>query len=236
MSKSRSSILAGTAAILVLSGAALGAAVKSGAGSVTITVTAGKPSEYKFTLSKTTVPAGTVVFKVVNQGKKPHNFVIAGKKTALIAPGKSSTLTIVFQTKGRFAYSSSVLGQSSMKGVFNVTATPPSPTATQPTVTVAPPAPTCANPTATTVNVSLFEFGITLSQASFSCGSVTFMVTNTGTVNHSFDVVGVTAGPVLAAGASMTLTGNFTKSGSFSYRCDVGNHASQGMAGVLTVT
>ena len=40
-------------------------------------------------LSKRTVRHGTVVFKVVNKGKLPHDFKISGHKTALIKPGKS---------------------------------------------------------------------------------------------------------------------------------------------------
>jgi uncharacterized cupredoxin-like copper-binding protein len=226
--------------MLCLAGGLAAAVALAGgrAAATTITVTAGKPSEYRFTLSKTSVAAGgTVVFKVVNRGKKPHNFAIAGKKTPLLAPGQSATLTVVFHAQGKFAYSSSVAGQSAagMKGVFSVTATP-SPVVTAPTVTVAPPASTCANPTASTVNVSLFEYGITLSQSSVPCGTVTFMVTNTGAISHSFDVVGVAAGPVLAPAGTTTVTANFTKAGSFHYQCDVGNHAAMGMAGTLTVS
>jgi plastocyanin len=234
-------ILAATAAMLCLGGgvtaASLGLAAGPAAGPATITVTAGKPSELKFTISMTTIPAGTVVFKVVNRGKKPHNFVIAGKKTALIAPGKSATLTVVFAKAGSFAYRSTVSGQAAMKGVFTVSAPPATTTTTAPAP--APPvASACANPVATTVNVQLFEFGITLSQTSFPCGTVTFNVTNTGMVGHNFDVLGVTGGVggVLAAGGSGSMTATFTKAGSFPYRCDQGNHAAQGMAGTLTVT
>jgi preprotein translocase subunit Sss1 len=43
-----------------------------------VTVMAGKPSEHEFTLSKKAVPVGTVVFTVVNMGKKRHDFTIAG--------------------------------------------------------------------------------------------------------------------------------------------------------------
>jgi uncharacterized cupredoxin-like copper-binding protein len=34
----------------------------------------------------------------------------------------------------------------------------------------------------------------------------------------------------------MTLPANFTKAGTVACRCDVGNHAAQGMAGTLTVS
>jgi hypothetical protein len=36
------------------------------------------------------VPRGTVVFKVTNVGKRPHDFKIAGKKTRLLGPRSAS--------------------------------------------------------------------------------------------------------------------------------------------------
>jgi uncharacterized cupredoxin-like copper-binding protein len=91
------------------------------AASTTVTVTAGKPSEYKFTLSKSSVKAGTVVFKVVNKGKIPHDFSIGGKKTALLKPGKSGTLSVTLK-KGSNAYKCTVPGhaQAGMKGTLKV--------------------------------------------------------------------------------------------------------------------
>ena len=49
--------------------------------------------------------AGHCAFKVVNKGKVGHDFKIAGKKTKLIAAGKTATLTVKFAKKGRFATS-----------------------------------------------------------------------------------------------------------------------------------
>ena len=47
-----------------------------------MTVTLGKPSEFKFTLSKKTIAKGLTTFKVTNKGTISHDFKIAGKKTA----------------------------------------------------------------------------------------------------------------------------------------------------------
>jgi uncharacterized cupredoxin-like copper-binding protein len=70
-----------------------------------VTVTAGKPSEFKFTLSKKTVKKGApVVFKVTNRGAIAHDFKIAGKKTAQLAAGKTATLRVTFAKTGKFAY------------------------------------------------------------------------------------------------------------------------------------
>ena len=46
-------------------------------------------TEFKFKLSLASVTAGSVTFTIVNKGKLAHDFAIAGKKSALIAPGKS---------------------------------------------------------------------------------------------------------------------------------------------------
>jgi uncharacterized cupredoxin-like copper-binding protein len=87
-----------------------------------VSVTAGKPSEYKFTLSKKSVKAGTVTFKVSNRGKIPHDFNIGGKKTKLIQPGKSATLSVKLK-KGSASYKCTVAGhaKAGMKGTLKVT-------------------------------------------------------------------------------------------------------------------
>ena len=51
----------------------------SASSTVTIKVTA---TDFKFKLSRTSVPVGTtVIFKITNKGKIAHDFKIAGKKT-----------------------------------------------------------------------------------------------------------------------------------------------------------
>ena len=42
------------------------------------------------TCSRKTAPKGTIVFTLVNKGKLPHDFKIAGR-TAKIGPGKTAT-------------------------------------------------------------------------------------------------------------------------------------------------
>ena len=85
----------------------------------TVTVTA---KEWKFTLSAKSVKAGAATFKITNKGKLPHDFKISGKKTALIAPGKSATLKVTL-SKGSKPYMCTVAGHAAlgMKGVLKVT-------------------------------------------------------------------------------------------------------------------
>ena len=72
-----------------------------------VAVTAGKPSEFKFTLSTSTVKRGIIVFEVMNRGSISHDFRVctarnrpladscdAGTGTRLISPGQSKTLRL----------------------------------------------------------------------------------------------------------------------------------------------
>jgi uncharacterized cupredoxin-like copper-binding protein len=78
-------------------------------------------SEFKFALSTKTASAGSVVFTVVNKGKLPHNFKIAGKKTAMLGAGKSAKLTVTLKA-GKYPYDCTVPGHAAagMKGTFTV--------------------------------------------------------------------------------------------------------------------
>jgi len=192
----------------------------------TVTVAA---SEFKFKLSRKTAPVGTVVFKVVNKGKIAHDFKINGKKTPLLKPGKSATLRVVFK-KGRFAYLCTVPGHArlGMKGVFGVGTTVPTTTTAKTTTTTASPGP------GGTVQVSMFEYGFTLSPAKIPSGNVTFVMNNTGTVTHNFDVEGVKAGAFVDPGKSATMTVNVQAGRAYNYQCDVPGHAALGMRGTFT--
>ena len=111
-------VLVGVGASLSVPGLA-GASVRGARATTTVTV---KASEFKFVLSKTVVPKGTVVFKVTNVGKLAHDFKIAGKKTPLIQPQKAATLSVAFAKAGTYPYSCTVKGHAAagMKGVLTV--------------------------------------------------------------------------------------------------------------------
>jgi uncharacterized cupredoxin-like copper-binding protein len=110
----------GVVAALGLATSAVGAPARQAA--TTDAVTAGKPQELRFTLAKKTVPKGTVTFKVTNMGTLSHDFKIAGKKTPLIAKGKSATLKITFKKAGKYPYLCTVPGHAAagMKGTLTV--------------------------------------------------------------------------------------------------------------------
>ena len=105
------------AVVGVVAAPAFGARTHATGTAVTVTAT-----EFHFKLSKTSVPHGSVTFTLVNKGKLAHDFKIAGKKTALLKPGKSQTLTVTLK-KGSNAYMCTVAGHAAagMKGTFKAT-------------------------------------------------------------------------------------------------------------------
>ena len=68
-----------------------------------------------------------MTFAVKNTGKKDHSFQIAGKKTAVLKPGKSAKLVVTFTKAGPFTYTSTVAGDAGkgMKGTFTTKAVAP---------------------------------------------------------------------------------------------------------------
>jgi uncharacterized cupredoxin-like copper-binding protein len=95
---------------------AFGARTHATGTAVTVTAT-----EFHFKLSKTSVLHGSVTFTLVNKGKLSHDFKIAGKKTVLVKPGKTSKLTVTLK-KGKAAYLCTVPGHAAagMKGTLTV--------------------------------------------------------------------------------------------------------------------
>src|SRR5438045_820889 len=129
-------LVAGLFAALV--GSASSSAVRR-VTAATVIVTAGKPSEFAFKLSKlSNIPAGPVTLKVTNMGKLGHTFEIClstsstasankckgkGKTTPLLQTGKSSSLTVTMtMTKGVYEFLCTVPGHASsgMKGLLGV--------------------------------------------------------------------------------------------------------------------
>lgn len=89
------------------------------AASTTVVTVTGK--EFSYALSRKSGPPGTFVFRFTNKGHIAHDFKIAGKKTPVLKPGKSATLTVKLK-RGRYPYLCTVPGHAAagMKGVFTV--------------------------------------------------------------------------------------------------------------------
>jgi uncharacterized cupredoxin-like copper-binding protein len=197
------------------------AADRSAAAATTVRVTAGKPSEFRFTFSRKSVPVGTVRFVVTNRGKLAHDFEIAGKKTKLLEPGRSQTLVVKLTKAHGYGYLCTVRGHAAagMRGTLRAVA--------------------AATPAAKTTDMVAAgkpsEFRFTLSKKTVRHGTVTFRVTNRGTLPHDFRIAGKKT-KLLSPGGSQTLVVTFTKAGSYPYLCTVTGHAAAGMKGTLKVT
>jgi len=92
------------------------------AAGVTTTVTV-KGGEFFFRLStKSIARPGKVTFVFKNVGHILHDFKIGGKKTPLIAPGKTTRLTVTVKKKAKYAYLCTVPGHAAagMRGTFTV--------------------------------------------------------------------------------------------------------------------
>lgn len=108
--------VAAAVVVAVLTAPALAARAHSAATVVAVTAT-----EFHYKLSQSSVPHGTITFKVTNKGTIGHDFKIAGKKTPLIPKGKSATLTVTLKA-GTYPYLCTVPGHAAagMKGTLVV--------------------------------------------------------------------------------------------------------------------
>ena len=106
-------------ALAALVAAAPVAARQNSVAATTVTV---QMKEFKFVLSKKSVPHGKVTLKLVNKGTIAHDFKIGTKKSALVQPGKTGKLVVTL-TKGKKKYLCTVPGHAAagMKGVLKVT-------------------------------------------------------------------------------------------------------------------
>jgi len=79
-------------------------------------------TEFKFALKPKTATKRLVVFAVKNNGSIAHDFKIAGKKTAVVAAGKSRTLRVTFKKAGRYPFLCTLPSHApaGMKGVLIV--------------------------------------------------------------------------------------------------------------------
>ena len=117
----------GFALVVLIAAVSLVAAVSafggsSSAAATTVTVTLGKPSEFKITLSKKTIAKGATTFKVTNKGGVSHDFKIAGKKTPSLKTGKAAAPLKVTLKQGKYAYLCTLPGHAAagMKGTLTV--------------------------------------------------------------------------------------------------------------------
>jgi len=197
---------------------------------------------------------GTVTFKITNNGRRIHTFVVAGKRTK-VKPHHTATARIAFRSAGKFTYTwtggtKAITGKLTVTGgggggggsttthttstTATSTTTTTTTTSTSTTTTTTPPPTSCTNPS-TTVQVGMFEYRFELSQATIPAGCIQFVITNKGIEQHNFDIAGVKAGAILAPGTTETWAVQLSAK-TYTYVCDVPFHVDRGMTGSFTVT
>jgi len=113
-------LAAATTAVLALAAAAEPSSTRT----FTVRVDA---RDFSFALSRKSVPAGsTVRFVVRNRGAQPHDFLVKKKRTGVLRPGQTQTITVAFPKKGRFAFLCTISGHArlGMRGQFGVAVKP----------------------------------------------------------------------------------------------------------------
>ena len=78
------------------------------------------PSEMYMEDPTNVVRGEVATFTVINAGKKAHNFVLLGKKTPTIKPGKRAKFTVSLLHRGAFAYHTTVNTAKGLTGTFVV--------------------------------------------------------------------------------------------------------------------
>ena len=202
------------AAVLMTATPAPAAGARPEAGTATVLVTM---TNAKLELLPATVPAGTVVFKIVNKGTIARDFRlgVSGKRTPRIGAGKSATLTVSFGSGASIlVLSYGAGGAHALSNALTVVST-------------------CTNPVRSTVRVRMREAPPTFSPSTVRCGTVTFVVTNVGTIVHRFEITAPgNIGAILTArqsagiepGHSLSMTVHFTSKGSAYYYCAETEH------------
>ena len=84
------------------------------------------------------------------------------------------------------------------------------------------------------VNVTVKEWELKPAQLQVKAGTVTFLVKNSGTIEHDFAVEGVGKLDTLTAGESKSLTLKLAP-GTYTILCTLSGHKEAGMHGTLTV-
>jgi plastocyanin len=106
-------------AVIVVAVAAAAMLTQSSFGADRVSVTA---RDFRFTLSKSSVRAGTVTFTLTNRGNQRHDFKIGGRKTSIISRGRTATVRVRLRSGRSYTYICTVPGHASagMKGRLRV--------------------------------------------------------------------------------------------------------------------
>lgn len=121
MRKGPAALAAGVAALAALVLAVSAAAGPAEPAQTPLKISVGM-TEFKFALKPKTATKRLVVFALKNNGSVAHDFKVAGKKSPIVAAGKTRTLRVTFKKAGRYPFLCTLPGHApaGMKGVLIV--------------------------------------------------------------------------------------------------------------------
>jgi hypothetical protein len=189
-------------------------------------------TDAKVTLSPAAVTRGKVVLRIADVGRLAHALTIGGKSTPMLHHGATTFLTVSFAKAGSYkavvrsgagtAFSATLAVSAAAQTILPTVTTSPS----KPSTTTAPaPNAACVQPTATTVTVTIVPPKFNFSQTTLPCGTVTFVVTNTGQLTHSLQITApvgaptIPANPPIQPGQTQTFTATMTAKGIYAWQC-----------------
>ena len=122
MSKVQQGLYRGSGAAVTLVAAVSAFGGSNAASVTTVSVTAGKPSEFHFDPLEEDDREGPDHVQGDEQGHDRTQFQDRGKKTVLIKPGKTVTLKVTFAKAGKFPFRCTVPSHAAagMKGTLTV--------------------------------------------------------------------------------------------------------------------
>jgi hypothetical protein len=174
------------------------------------------------TVSRSTVPVGSVVFVVTNRGRIPRRVRVEGQLTPRLPRGASATLRVRFSQPGSYQVTASGLRTP---GTLTVIAPSASPAPQRPASAGTASQP-CTNPSSSTINVTMTDnfgpAGYSFAPSSVPCGTVTFVLNNIGADQHGLGLKSPTgietpASPTVGAHQSGTLTANLSVKGVYQW-------------------
>jgi plastocyanin len=189
-------------------------------------------TDAKVILGPATVTPGKVVFRIADTGTQAHAFAIGGRSTPMLRHGASAVLTVSLAKAGSYKAVARTAAGKAFNAILAVGAAPqtilpsttPTPTKTSTSTTPAASS-ACAQPVATTVTVTIVPPKFNFSRTTIPCGTVTFVVTNTGQLTHSLEITApigaatIPTNPAIQPGQTQTFTVTMTAKGIYAWQC-----------------
>jgi plastocyanin len=189
-------------------------------------------TDSKLTLHPASVQQGKVTFRIEEVGVHAHAFAIAGRSTRVLRHGATAVLVVGFSKAANYravargslgrAFSANLVVGSASQTILPTTTTSPVKTSTSTTPGVGS---ACAQPVATTVTVTIVPPKFNFSRITIPCGTVTFVVTNTGQLTHSLEITApagaatIPTNPAIQPGQTQTFTVTMTAKGIYPWQC-----------------